>query len=51
MNVTANIEALRNRLRGEAAGKWRAAAMASAAAVGVGAAVYKTMRGPASSDG
>ena len=47
MNMTANIEALRNRLRGEAAGKWRAAAMASAAGAGVAAFVYKTMRGPA----
>jgi hypothetical protein len=47
MNVTANIDALRNRLRGEAAGKWRAAAMAGAAGVGVAAAVYKTMRSPA----
>ena len=47
MNMSANIEAIRNRLRGEAAGKWRAAAMAGVAGAGVAAAVYKTMRGPA----
>jgi hypothetical protein len=46
MNVTANIEALQKRMRGEAVGKWRAAAMAGAAAAGVAAAVYKTMRSP-----
>jgi len=49
MNMTANIEALRKRLAGEAAGRWRAAAMAGAAGAGVAAAVYKTMRKPASS--
>jgi hypothetical protein len=49
MNMTANIEALKKRLAGEAAGRWRAAAMAGAAGAGVAAAVYKAMRKPASS--
>jgi hypothetical protein len=47
MNVTANMGALRDRIRGEAATRRRAVAMAGAAGMGVAAAVYKTMRGPA----
>jgi hypothetical protein len=48
MNLSADIGAVRDRINGKAAGRWRAAAMAGAAGAGVAAAVYRTMRGPAS---
>lgn len=47
MNLTANVGALRNRIRGVATTRRRAVAMAGAAGMGVATAVYKTMRGPA----
>jgi hypothetical protein len=46
MNTKANVEAIRDRVQGKSASRFRAAAMASAAGVGVAAVVYRTLRGP-----
>ena len=46
MNTKANFEAIRGRIEGQPASKYRAAAIACAAGFGVAAAVYRTLRGP-----
>jgi hypothetical protein len=44
MNTRANIEAIRGRIEGRSASRYRAAAIACAAGVGVAAALYRSLR-------
>jgi hypothetical protein len=48
MNTKANLEAIRGRLEGHPATRFRAAALAGAAGVGVATVIYRSLRGPAS---
>jgi uncharacterized protein (DUF2267 family) len=50
VNAQANLEAIRDRLAGEPATRFRAAAMAGVAGVSVAVAVYRAMRGPDEDD-
>jgi hypothetical protein len=45
MNKKANFEAIKGRIEGRPASRYRAAAIACAAGVGVGVALYRSMRG------
>jgi hypothetical protein len=46
MKTKANAEAIRGRMEGQPASKYRAAAIACAAGFGLAAAVYRSLRGP-----
>jgi hypothetical protein len=46
LNTQANLEAIRDRVRGKQAPRLRAAAMAAGAGVGVAAVVYRVLREP-----
>lgn len=44
MNTKANVEAIRGRIQGRSASRYRAVAIAGAAGVGVAAALYRSLR-------
>jgi hypothetical protein len=44
MNTKANLEAVLGRIQGRSASRYRAAAIAGAAGVGVAAALYRSLR-------
>lgn len=46
MNKQANVEAIKDRLAGQSASRFRAVAMAGTAGIGVAVAVYRVLRGP-----
>ena len=46
MNTQANVAAIKDRINGVAAKRFRAAAMAGTAGVGVAVVVYRAMRAP-----